>query len=229
MSYETASIIETETVAIYAGSHDTSWLASLDMGTIAIAIGVAAISGLVSYLTSSRQLKIATTKAEEQMKQQKDKFDAEVDRRKKEKAVELVSGFNSNFHQQMAIATGFSSGTGYAEALKGVSRSSFKEFSKEEMIRLFDESIYNVLEQEVYGGISDNAYALLDELEYFSLVINHDIADENIVFQGTHIVFLGHIDFLYPLICIRNDHLQGVRYQNIQRLYLSWHEKYTAQ
>ena len=189
--------------------------------SVGAAIGVALVSGLISYRLSSKQL----AKAEEQMKQQKDKFDAEVDRRKKEKAVELVNYFNAAIHPQMEMAARYTSGTGYQEILKSGNFSAFRDFTEEEFKGSFDANLYDLIKLKSFTGANNDVYRVLDNLEYFSIVVNYQIADSDIAFRGVSHPFLTFVELLYPLICIKSADPRVEWYENVKALYSSWVEK----
>lgn len=67
--------------------------------------------------------------------------------------------------------------------------------------------------------------SLLNQLEHFSMYFNCDIADEGVVYQSLHQVYLLTVESLYPQICMRNTHPPSRYYTHIRDLYVTWVEK----
>ena len=73
----------------------------------------------------------------------------------------------------------------------------------------------------------DVLYDVLNKLEWISMHFTNDIADEEVVYQSLHQVYLRIVKLLYPKISMMNkDGAKDKYYCNIIRLYANWAEIY---
>lgn len=69
----------------------------------------------------------------------------------------------------------------------------------------------------------------LNDLEYFCIYFNSNIADSNTVYQSLHQTFFDLIPIAYIFIASLNTSSANKYYTNIIEVYKKWHELYTCQ
>ncbi|MBE6796462.1 MAG: hypothetical protein E7533_07785 [Ruminococcaceae bacterium] len=65
----------------------------------------------------------------------------------------------------------------------------------------------------------------LNELEYFSMSVNQNISDSEMLFPSLHQTFLRIIKHSYPIICQSNDAGREEYYTNVIKLYKKWNKR----
>ncbi len=63
----------------------------------------------------------------------------------------------------------------------------------------------------------------LNKLEYFSMAVNHNVAESEMLFPSLHQTYLNFVRFMYPYICMENMDEENY-YTNIIELYRTWEE-----
>jgi len=78
------------------------------------------------------------------------------------------------------------------------------------------------------GEYSDSHTVLLNKLEWFAMIFQYGIADEETVYQSLHQVFLSSVNLMYYSIASLNQYIPDKYYTNIIWLYNHWEEKLRA-
>lgn len=65
----------------------------------------------------------------------------------------------------------------------------------------------------------------LNELEWFAMEINEDVAESELLFGPLSYTYLQFVEEVYPMICLRNTGSHERYYGNVVRLYRSWSAK----
>ncbi len=63
----------------------------------------------------------------------------------------------------------------------------------------------------------------LNKLEYFSMAVNHNVAESEMLYPSLHQTYLNFVRFMYPYICMENIDEENY-YTNIIELYRTWEE-----
>ncbi|MCL2773099.1 MAG: DUF4760 domain-containing protein [Oscillospiraceae bacterium] len=96
---------------------------------------------------------------------------------------------------------------------------------------------YNIIDERSY--ISENnlypvilekiLYNFLNEVESLCVLLRYNIADEKIIYQPLHLIFLGNIKYWYYFIS-KDNYLNGDRYyDNLIWLYNKWNKRKNKQ
>lgn len=71
---------------------------------------------------------------------------------------------------------------------------------------------------------------MLNKLEYLTIPLNTDLADEDIVYQSLHQLFLKTVKFLYPVICSANKNENANKYySHVIERYVKWSDRYAKE
>lgn len=80
------------------------------------------------------------------------------------------------------------------------------------------------LQSDFTQEISD----LLNELEWFAMNCQYDLADEELLYQSLHQTFLSTVWMLYFFISVRNVNNEDKLYTNVIWLFLKWRDRLIA-
>jgi hypothetical protein len=108
------------------------------------------------------------------------------------------------------------------------------QFTYNEMFRIFKESEIS-LALKIIRDVSDKAgityekNTLLNNLEYFSMYFNTNVADSDTVYQSLHQTYLGLVTWLYLDISTRNREPKDHYFTNVILLFNAWNKEYNTQ
>lgn len=80
-------------------------------------------------------------------------------------------------------------------------------------------------EQQLLNDYVAAQTALLNKLEWFSMMFQYKIADEETVYQSLHQIFLSSVNLMYYHIASVNVYVPDKYYTNIIWLYNRWHNR----
>ncbi len=84
-----------------------------------------------------------------------------------------------------------------------------------------DDEYQRILNLKFRGIVSQT----LNELEHFSMSVNQNISDSEMLFPSLHQTFLRIIKHSYPIICQSNDNGREEYYTNVIKLYRKWNNR----
>lgn len=88
-----------------------------------------------------------------------------------------------------------------------------------------DEDIEHLANARIQHAFSTIKSDVLNKLEFFCMYFNYNLADETIVYQSLHQVFLDTIPLMYyDISCINTDPCEKY-YTNIVKLFISWRDR----
>lgn len=81
------------------------------------------------------------------------------------------------------------------------------------------------LDKEFTRRFRGNILFTLNLIEWFSIEINENIAEEEVLYNPIHHTFLQFIEEIYPIICLHNNKTEESLYVNTIKLYRRWKAK----
>lgn len=92
-------------------------------------------------------------------------------------------------------------------------------------------SISNFKESDEYKDIANRRFisfycTTMNELEYFAMSVNQNVAESDMLFDSLHQTYIKHIKYMYPYICALNTEKGEYDfYSNVIKLYDNWIKK----
>lgn len=83
------------------------------------------------------------------------------------------------------------------------------------------------LHYQLYREFIKSKTTLLNKLEAFCMYFNSGVAEEEVVYQSLHQIFLKAVKLFYYEIAINNKNGKDKYFTNIIELYNSWNDRYT--
>lgn len=80
--------------------------------------------------------------------------------------------------------------------------------------------------KKIYKEIDSIFISTLNKLEYISMYFNCKIADENVVYNSLHQIFLSYIELCYIFIAQKNTDKKDKYFTNIIEFYNLWKDRY---
>ena len=77
----------------------------------------------------------------------------------------------------------------------------------------------------IHNDFMQDVTSLLNDLEWFSMNCHYGLADEELIYQSLHQVFLSTVLMLYPIICENNTNNEDKHYTNIIWLFNKWRDR----
>ena len=203
------------------------------LGIIFVAIG--------SYIAINQYIKTS--------KNEIDKFNNE----RIKKSIELAEYYKDNILGNMTIISEIYGATGILDIIKKTKGSHMENFDKHELAELLStedlNNIKKITDSDEYYFIIDICCYMkginlinyhkdidhifmnnivmetLNNLEFFSMNFNYNIADESVVYQSLHKTFLEVVYLLYYNIAVNNEPGDKKLFTNIIELYNLWQKK----
>lgn len=170
-------------------------------------------------------------------------------RKSKEKAIEMARFFEEEILYRSAFISLIYKESKIAEIIRKIYRTHMNDFDIEEMKSLFTQADITTLQSNICDNLDKNISFFLNEkhpllshplasetlsklqddtlnkLESFCMYFKYGLADEEIVYQSLHQVFLDTISLLYYSISSRNTDPCEKYYTNIINIFVNWRNR----
>lgn len=157
------------------------------------------------------------------------------DKERAEKSIKIAEQFANSLIPKLSIICNIFEKTKLENALNRVKFIQFENFDKDELEELYKKEEIDFYNKTISGTVTIDGKSIslatlimetLNELEYISMYISTNVADEKYIYNSLHQQFFKAISLLYISISLINTDVKDKYFTNIIKVLDIWKKKY---